>query len=285
MSFFEACAKLATYLLCIGVALELSHRIYWKFNGRVSSMEINTFARTILSVLIASIPMATAIAITAVFVLVIDKSSLNVLGLGYDGESFTKVAYGAGIALSCVTMAFLFGLLFGFIQVRRSKLSEDCISCIPLFLGGLIDFFTAAVFEEIVFRGYVYYWLDIAWGAPVAILASSVIFAGAHLLKHPQTPLLFVINALLFGLLVAIARYQTGSLWLPIGLHFGWNVVSGPIFGLPCFGRTYERGMVISDVSGPTWLTGGGYSLDGGALGTLALFAAGIGLYAISPLC
>ncbi len=102
--------------------------------------------------------------------------------------------------------------------------------------------------------------------------------------KQPNTPAMYKINALIFGILVAACRNHTGTLWLPIGLHFGWNVVSGPIFGLPFSGSTYDRGVVVSEVTGPAWLTGGLYSLDAGLLGTLALMIAAVGLVVVTPL-
>jgi len=284
MSLFETCAKLAAYLFCIGIALEVSHRIYWRLNQWVLSQEISTFLRSAMNTIVASIPMGFTVAITSVFVILVDKNSILTLGLSYNGDSLTFVAYGAVIALMCVTVVYSFGILSGYIHVKRSKLSEDCVSCLPLFFGGLVDFFTAAVFEEVIFRGYVFYILLQTWGVQNAIIVSSILFSLAHLIKHPRTPILFTINAFIFGLLAALCRDYTGAIWLPIGLHFGWNVVSGPIFGLPCAGRTYERGVVVSDVSGPYWLTGGLYSLDAGLLGTFALVMATAGLLAIAPL-
>ncbi|MCX8053058.1 MAG: CPBP family intramembrane metalloprotease [Armatimonadetes bacterium] len=284
MSLVQACSKLAAYLVCIGLALEFSHRLYWHLNKQVSSLDASTFCRSFLSAVVACIPLGAAVGITTVFVKYVDKRSISTLGLTYTGDSLTRVAYGAAIALGCVTVVFLTGILMGFIEVKRSKMSEDCMACLPLFLGGVIDFFTASVFEEIIFRGYVFFLLLEAAGAEVAIVASSIVFAIAHVIKHPSIPILYAFNAFIFGTLAAICRYFTGSLWLPIGLHFGWNVVSGPIFGLPYSGKPYDKGVVVSDVSGPMWLTGGRYSLDAGVLGTLALMIAAVGLIAVTPL-
>lgn len=284
MTLFETCVKLAAYLVCIGVALEFSHRLYWWANERIYLSNMSTLGRSMLGTLAACIPLACAIGITAIFVIFIDKTSLVKMGLNYDGMSLTRVSIGAAIALGCVTVVFLFGVLLGFIHVRPSKVSEDCVSCMPLFLGGLADFFTAALFEEVIFRGYVFYLLDKAFGVGIAIFASAIIFSTAHLIKHSNVPVMYILNAFLFGLLVAYCRHSTGTLWLPIGLHFGWNVVSGPIFGLPYSGKDYDRGVVISEVTGPAWLTGGRYSLDAGILGTIAIIIAAIGLTVVTPI-
>lgn len=284
MPFFETCIKLAAYLFCIGLALEFAHKAYWRFNTWVLAQEVSTFSRSILSIMIACVPMTATITVTALFITLVDKKSLLTLGLNYTSSSFTYIAYGALIALLCVMFQYIIGLVLGFIQVKRSRISQDCVACMPLFFGGLVDFFSAAVFEEIIFRGYIFYLVMQTWGVPSAILVSSVIFSIAHVIKHPQTPIIFTVNALFFGVLAALSRYYTGALWLPIGLHFGWNVVAGPILGLPYCGRTYDRGVIVSEVSGPEWLTGGLYSLDAGVLGTAALIIAAAGLIAVAPI-
>jgi|YNPNPStandDraft_1061719.scaffolds.fasta_scaffold00236_14 membrane protease YdiL (CAAX protease family) len=284
MSLFETCVKLAAYLVCIGLALEVSHRAYRRAITWAVSQDLSTPTRCVLNSLAAAIPFASAIAVTALFTTLIHRKSLAILGLTPDPNAGIDVVRGAAIALGCVLVVFLFGVLMGFIQVRRSPLSDDCISCLPLFLGGLVDFFTGAVFEEIIFRGYVFFLLNQYWGPSTAVVASAAVFSLAHLFKHPETPPIFTLNAFIFGLLAGTSKLYTGSLWLPIGLHFGWNVVSGPILGLPYAGRTYDRGVVVSEVSGPSWLTGGLYSLDAGFLGTVALAVAATGLMATAPL-
>ncbi len=284
MALFETCVKLAVYLVCIGVALEFSHKLYWRVNAWILTAEFTTFTRSVLSSAVACIPLGTALGITLVFVRLVDQGSMENLGLLYDGESLTMVAYGAAVAFGCITLTVLVGVIAGFIHIKRSPISEDCVTCLPIFLGGLADFFTSAVFEEIITRGYVFFILYEAFGPTTAILGSSAIFSLAHVFRHSKTPLMFTLNAFVFGLITAACRYYTGALWLPIGLHFGWNVAAGPLFGLPYSGRTYDRGVVVSEVSGPDWLTGGFYSPDAGLVGTASLLLAAAGLIAVAPL-
>ena len=285
MYAFETCMKVAAYLLCVGAALELSHRFYWKLNKSILSLKGSVLVRSAAAALLACIPMVVAFAITLVFLTYWDRRPFSVLGFPPNAATAAYyTTYGVGTALGCVTLVFLVGMLGGHIRVRRSKLARNRRAHMPAFVEGLTAFFTAAIFEEIIFRGYVYYELQKAFGAPAAILSSSLIFSSAHYIKHQRTPVIFAVNAILFGILAAICRYKTGTLWLPIGLHFGWNVVSGPIFGLPYSGRSYDHGVVSSDVTGPVWLTGGPYSLDAGVLGTVALIVAALGLVAVTTM-
>ena len=153
----------------------------------------------------------------------------------------------------------------------------------PLFFGGLSDYLGGAILEEVVTRGYVFYFLNGVFGGQAAIIGSSLIFALVHLVRPDRIPLIFTLTAFVFGLLTGACRYYTGGLWLPIGLHFGWNVTAGPILGLPYSGIAYDKGIVESDVSGPEWFTGGFYSPDAGLLGTFALLVAAVGLRLIAP--
>ena len=66
----------------------------------------------------------------------------------------------------------------------------------------------------------------------------------------------------LIGWILADARWQTRSLWLPIGLHAGWILTSGvfnkvalrQLIALPWLGKNLLVGIVPLAVAGLTWL-------------------------------
>jgi hypothetical protein len=78
-------------------------------------------------------------------------------------------------------------------------------------------------------------------------------------------------NTLLIGVVLALAYLRTKALWLPWGLHFGWNAALGLIYGLPVSGINQFAVVVKSKATGPEWLLGGSYGLEGGMLGTLVI--------------
>src|SRR6266513_588831 len=69
-----------------------------------------------------------------------------------------------------------------------------------------------------------------AWAGPLlravgpfaTILPVSVLFGLAHSTNQNVSPLA-VVNTVLWGVLLGYAFIRSGDLWLPIGLHFGWN--------------------------------------------------------------
>ena len=283
MANLETWTKLAAYVVSIGIGLEIAHRIYWALNRYVLRLDMSITVKTILSSTFAYIPLAMALAITDAFCKYIDASSLGALGIGWQSESLLHLSTGMVIGGICVAIIFLAGCSIGWFKVSASPFADSDSSSVPLFCGSMTDFFSAAVFEELTMRGYVYTVLNDAWGIHIAVYGSAIIFSLIHLLKHPRIPLIFTVNAFVFGVLAAQSRAVTGALWLPIGLHFGWNLAMGPIFGLPSAGREYNNGLVKSQVDGPQWVTGGNYSPDAGLLGTVALILAATGLLALAP--
>lgn len=284
MANLETWAKLAAYVVAIGIGLEIAHRLYWKFNRAVVNANTSVPVKTILSSVFACIPLAVALIITDAFCKYIDETSLGALGITWHSDSLLHLSTGMVIGCICVGVIFLVGCSMGWFRVSTSRFASGDAASVPLFCGAMTDFFTSAVFEELTMRGYVFTVLNDAWGIPTAVYGSAVIFALFHLMKHPRIPLIFTTNAFVFGVLAAHSRAVTGTLWLPIGLHFGWNMAMGPILGLPCGGRTYEHGLVKCDVEGPQWVTGGDYSPDAGILGTVALIIAATGLLALNPM-
>jgi membrane protease YdiL (CAAX protease family) len=128
----------------------------------------------------------------------------------------------------------------------------------------------AASFEEIVFRGFVFQTLLRDVPAAVPILLLSLLFGLAHW-SNPSRTLFSTTNTILAGIWLAVAYLKTRSLWLPTGLHFGWNWMMGLFFGIPVSGLPLRDSLLVTTSGSPYWLTGGGYGSEGGFSATLIL--------------
>lgn len=274
-------AKLAAYVVCVGIALEYAHRIYWKLYRRVMGSNSQPWLRSVLCALTTAIPLITVFLITGAFCIYVDRQSFEALGLHWSLGSLGLFSVGTAIAFVSITLLFIGGCRFGWFRVKRHCIGSQQM---PAFCGSASDFLLAAVFEEVIVRGYVFTVLLHEWGAVAAVVGSAAVFSLMHIVKHPRMPLIFSINAFFFGLVTGQARLVTGSLWVPIGLHFGWNLAMGPIFGMPCSGRTYDNGLVTCAVDGPEWVTGGLYSPDAGLLGSATLIFATVALTFLVPI-
>ena len=133
-------------------------------------------------------------------------------------------------------------------------------------------FTIAALFEEAAFRGYPLQTLARAHLAWVGVLLTSLPFAAVHLANPNVVPLVTFSNTALAGVWLAVAYLRTRSLWFPLGVHWAWNWALGSIFGLPVSGlHLVSNPLLRASDTGPAWLTGGSYGLEGGVAGTVAL--------------
>jgi uncharacterized protein len=135
----------------------------------------------------------------------------------------------------------------------------------------------SAVGEEIVFRGVAFRILEECVGTTVALALSAVAFGLVHAGNHGATVVSTVAIAAESGLLLGLAYAATGKLWLPIGLHLGWNFTEGGIFGAAVSGGQYT-GLIVAPLSGPRILTGGEFGPEASGV------AAAVGLLASSAL-
>jgi membrane protease YdiL (CAAX protease family) len=119
----------------------------------------------------------------------------------------------------------------------------------------------AAVHEELVFRGYPYQKLR-SLNRPFAIAATALIFAAMHLGNHGITAIALA-NLVCAGVLLALCYERYRRLWLPIGLHLTWNLLSGPILGYDVSGFVPGESLLVTRGRGPVWLTGGEFGIEG----------------------
>ncbi|HUP49448.1 MAG TPA: type II CAAX endopeptidase family protein [Thermoanaerobaculia bacterium] len=136
----------------------------------------------------------------------------------------------------------------------------------------LATFLPAALHEELLFRGYPFQRLW-RWKPWLAVTGVSAAFAALHGWNTAVTPLALV-NIFLGGVLLSLAYARYERLWFPIGLHFGWNVMSGPVLGYPVSGYAPATSVLTVEGRGPEILTGGGFGIEGSAWMTVVEVAA-----------
>ncbi|MFF9351681.1 CPBP family intramembrane glutamic endopeptidase [Streptomyces sp. NPDC014734] len=123
---------------------------------------------------------------------------------------------------------------------------------------GLVGFMAgAAVTEELMFRGLLFRLVERGLGTYTALALSGVVFGAAHLLNENATVPGAVAIAIEAGGMLAAAYAATRSLWLPIGLHFGWNFAESGIFGTEVSGTGDTHGLLDASMSGAKLITGG----------------------------
>ena len=140
----------------------------------------------------------------------------------------------------------------------------------------------AAVGEELLFRGAIFRIAEEWLGTTAALIISAVLFGAAHGLNSGATPISVAAIALEAGVLLGVAYSASRSLWLPIGMHFGWNFTEGGLFGASVSGGQ-SHGLVSVTLEGPVQLTGGSFGPEASiaAVAVCLVAAAMLGIYSV----
>lgn len=197
---------------------------------------------------------------------VFDRGTLADIGLGTAPASARNFLI--GLAGGCGSAALLLGLpLAAGVARFQTRPGSD-------FSWGAFSFYFAALLfgamgEETLFRGYAFQLAIERFGAFATILPVSVLFGLGHA-ANPHSTRLSVFNTVLWGILLGYSFLRSRDLWLPIGLHYGWNLVL-PLFGVSLSGLTIEvtRYFYQWDL-GSLW-SGGDYGPEGGLLTTFVV--------------
>ncbi len=192
---------------------------------------------------------------------IFERARLSDLGLGWNPASVRNLLIGlvGGTGAACVVLAGPVALRLADFQAIPSAGPQwrSILFVVVVLIFG-------AVGEEMLFRGYAFQVFMSQAGPFATILPFGLLFGLAHT-SNPGVSLLAMFNTVCWGILLGYAFLRSGDLWLPIGLHLGWNWAL-PLFGVNLSGFTMEvTGYALHWKIGPLW-SGGSYGPEGGIL-------------------
>jgi len=199
-----------------------------------------------------------------------ERGQLVDIGLGWTNASRRNVSIGFAGGFGAGLLVILAPVL---VRVADLEPAKDVHFHWPSLLFVSIVLLFGVVGEEMLFRGYGFQVLVKAIGPFATILPMAVLFGLAHT-QNLHFTWLALLNTVLWGIILGYAFVVSGDLWLPIGLHFGWNFAL-PLLGANLSGFTMNvTGYSLHWKIGAPW-TGGDYGPEGGWLTTaiaIALF-------------
>ena len=213
----------------------------------------------IVSVPWASCLVAVAVSVVmlsfyALFVLWFEKQPAGDIPFGkLAGDTAKGLGVGAGFMVSVTLVMYLCGLY---------RITSTVTDQWPAIITAFFHFLYVAVGEEILFRGVLFRWIDEKWGLVAALIVSSLVFGALHIWQPGATWWSSLAIAIEAGLLLGAAYKLSGTLWLPIGIHWAWNFVQGNIFGFEVSGGQAGVSLLVPQVSGPDILTGGVFGAE-----------------------
>lgn len=213
----------------------------------------------------------------------VDRGSWRSVALGTGVWRPRMLAIGIGVGTACIVATFALLFASGAARIHVMPSASDALapgetvlvssswSATALRLALLLA--PAALWEELVFRGYLWTVAEQAGGVVVARWSTAVAFGVVHLM-NPGAGVLSTILVVTAGLCLGLLRERTGSLaavWLA---HFAWNWVMAAVLHVAVSGVAFDTPEYRTVVSGPTWWTGGSWGPEGGVAALLVMSGA-----------
>lgn len=219
---------------------------------------LDRMAKSPLYLLMISCYNIFVIALTFLFWKYIDRRDTGIIGLRWERNSlglFGLGLLGGTIEIILIMLISLFmGTLwfqgFGFDIYSRSEILASLLCGIPAFL--LVGFG-----EEALFRGYIQKRLMLVLGDKWALLISSLIFMGAHILTYGD-PLDFI-DVALGGAILGYLYILTKSLYLPAAYHFIYDLIQVNIVRIQEYEHFQGAVLFIFNNSGDLVISGVNY--------------------------
>ena len=224
--------------------------------------------RPVQSRLYADVAGAIAILLTTwIVVKLVDKRPFLTAGLH---PKHALLDLSAGLAVGVAWLVISVGILAA--AGWTSSQDQLVFSAPALLIAGVSVLFNVLTQQLLVF-GYVLQSIRAKAGLPSAVAVSALLFSAIHAAAFGGA-WIPPINVLGAGLVFSLAYAITGNLWLPIGIHFGWNMLLGPVLGLTVSGTSsLGLGWTAFEIAGPKQFTGGEFGIEGGLIVTFTTFA------------
>ena len=195
----------------------------------------------------------------------LDKRSIESLGLKLNPWTLIDLLAGIGITFLQMGLIYLLMSSLGWITFQGFAWQFDPIG---LVIRNTLLFFVIFILvgwtEELLCRGYQLQTIasgtNLLWG----VLLSSAIFGILHIF-NPGANFASTLGIFLAGLFFAYAYVRIRQLWLPIGMHLGWNFFEGVGFGFPVSGLDIYP-LTRIEVHGPELWTGGRFGPEAGLI-------------------
>jgi uncharacterized protein len=212
---------------------------------------------------------------------ILDRRSISSLGLHWNSAGIRDLIFGFFLPGLMLGLVYLIEWAAGWLQFEGFAWQFDPWLTFLRGMGGMFFAFVLVGWhEELISRGY---WLqniseglDWRWGVAI----SSSLFSLAHF-ANPNANIRAIIGLIAAGLFLALGYLLTRRLWLPIGLHIGWNFFEGPVFGFPVSGMEFYS-LIRQQVEGPEILTGGAFGPEAGLVLLPALLIGSAFIYLYS---
>jgi len=179
------------------------------------------------------------------------------------GKLVSQTGYGLLLGFSFITLIMLVLWFTGSYRIEG-------FNPVSVLAPVAIMSVSSGILEEILSRGILFRIVEEVAGTWYSIALSALIFGFMHIWNPNVTVFSCLSIALTAGVILGMLYVLTRQLWIPIGMHIGWNFTLGGIYGAPVSGGE-SNGLLNVSFPGPDWLTGGAFGPEA-SLVTLIVF-------------
>lgn len=203
-----------------------------------------------------------------------DKRPWSFVGLAREQAKPRTLLFGVALGSAPIAVASLILLGIGLMTLRTTQDGSWIASAMKV----LIILLPAALYEELLMRGYAFATLREWLGNSAAIALTSIAFGLLHAANpgSTYTPLVVVTLA---GVYLAIILIATRSLYAAWLAHAAWNFVQAGLLHVPVSGLPMARPDYELVETGPDWVTGGEWGPEGGMMAAAAILGSCAFLY------
>lgn len=177
---------------------------------------------------------------------------------------------GLGLGALGMTALFVLYTAAGWLTVEGNAFTAQPISeWLSSLWVALVINAAVAFSEELLFRGFFQTALSEAWGKWLGLIGMAIPFAALHYLVSTASEVSFgwfMLGLLAPSLMLGWVYIRTGSLWLPMGLHFAWNMLQGEVLNLVADTAPDRVVGLFTQFDAPGWLAGTAYGIETGLL-------------------
>ena len=226
MELFNHLLNICLSLIIYFVIALAASKIVKKTGGNIKEIKSRVSTNILLIGAVSNILILVFVLILLIF---LNNRPINSLGINFSSKDlFFSITIAFIISLSAV--------IFNYWLRNKKKFRLEIhlpfqgIHEATGFVLGIIVLLIVAIQEEVLFRGYIILNL-LKYGIPAVIIISTLIFAAIHILTNRVSIYQFT-GWILGGLIFSIVYLITGSIWVPVIIHFLTDINNMLLFNI-----------------------------------------------------
>lgn len=180
-------------------------------------------------------------------------------------EFWRGIVMGGGMVILITVLLFLFG-----------SYNVDHLNSPLILVNRFFRYAQGSFIEDVLFTLIMFKLIEEFAGTTISYIIVSLFFGGMHLMNDNAT----ITSSLFISIqqITLLAPFiLTRRMWMGWAVHFSWNFFQAGVFGMSNSGMDHG-GFITPIISGPEWLTGGSFGIEGSWISLIVNLAVGIPL-------